>query len=315
MDTDAVLRDCLGRDEGALSSAVEVPPRDKGSQDPDGIVEEDSFVDEGDPMPPPAEWCPGTVDGGTAIRLASGPGRPLSSGLQVRPVLGSVATVLFSNMFLGYLSPGGNDSIIGRPARMRVRKPRRRQKKISDKKLARRVFSLAPHGSIGLVANFDRSGPVEGKGQDHSAAIEVSLRYDGVIRCACSGYEQCLRSRCFFYVAVLSALPAVATACRLSNVELEGQLFTRLPSLPRKGEGRMCGDGVCVAQGVGGSSPWTMVGKSRAKVWRCLTCVEQGIYCTHAPAARIAKSGAVIDAKSDESDPQGVDAERTDEVT
>lgn len=54
-DTDAVLRDCLGRDGGAPSRAVEVPPRDKGSHDQDGSVEEDSSMEEGDPLPPPAE--------------------------------------------------------------------------------------------------------------------------------------------------------------------------------------------------------------------------------------------------------------------
>lgn len=207
-----------------------------------------------DPMPSLSDWCAPKSD----RQLLNGPGRRMGSGRDVRLYLWAVATVVLCRMELDYLCLLGNTCSIGRAPRYEIEKLLWSMKLCSEKQLAQRVFLRAPHGSIGLVAKFDGTVLMDGKGRYKSADVEVCLRYNDVLSCACSCEEQCLRIKCMFSVPVFGSSHPVAVTCGISGRRLVHLLQSDIPPRLREGNARMCGDSLCVVRGAGGGFPWAL---------------------------------------------------------
>lgn len=264
---------------------------------PDQVSDEDAR-DVPDQMPSKKFW-PSTA--GVPGYPKAGPGRPKGSGLHVRDSLEEIALVIFCRDLRTLFSAGEPSDVISATELSALAALRTRHAQCSDKKLAERAFSLVPLAGVGLIAKFGRDEIREEDGPEQAVVIELTALYNDELLCACSSPEQCFLTGCTFAEPVKSAWRKVSEACAVAPAALLRSMYERMGEPLAEGDARMCGDMLCAVRGSGGNWPWMLVRKSRAAFWTCMSCVEQGLLCSHAAAARAAYS-LFLDNQEDVSD-------------
>lgn len=231
----------------------------------------------------------------------AGPGRPKGTGLHVRESLEEIATVIFCRDVNQLFSDGAPSDIVTADSLSSVAALRIVHAKCSDRKIADRAFSLLPLGGVGLIAKFGREALRDDEGPEQAVVVELTALYNDELLCACSSPEQCLLVGCSFADAVKTAWRKVSEACGAAPAALLRAMYERTSGVLSEGDARICGDTLCAVRGGGGNWPWMLVRKSRAAFWTCISCVEQGLLCSHAAAARTAYS-LYLDNQADVSD-------------
>lgn len=263
--------------------------------------------EDGDPFPSPEQW---KTDAKLKGFQGAGPGRPQGSGIDdVRKVLLQISTVVFCRDVLSIALKDGAHDDLPQDARSAVTELRNTLDFFSDKKLNGRVWSLTPAKGVGLVVKFGRDGPRDSQGRPQASVLELSIGAGDQVACACSNREQCLRTACEFSQSVVAAFMYVSAACGVTGTALLRLLYVELGPAKEEGYAHLFGDptpGLCAVKNAGGNWPWAMVRKSRANFWTCLTCVEQGLLCTHAKEAGTAYRAYANDSASAE-DEEDVD--------
>lgn len=119
------------------------------------------------------------------------------------------------------------------------------------------------------------------------AAIELSFAAgaESDVTCSCSCAEQCLRIQCAFHTPMMGALNRVSEACGVRPDVLLRSFRSRIPTALVDGEGRVCGDSICLVRSVGVKWPCAVMRKSRESFWACISCTEQGLACTQAASS------------------------------
>lgn len=220
----------------------------------------------------------------------AGPGRPKGTGLHVRESLEEIAIVIFCRDVNKLFLDGEPSDVVTANSLSSVAALRHVHAKCSDRKIADRAFSLLPLEGVGLIVKFGRDALRDDDGPEQAVVVELTTLYNDELLCACSSPEQCLLVGCTFADAVKTAWRKVSEACGAAPATLLRVMYERLSGPLSEGDARMCGDTLCAVRGGGGNWPWMLVRKSRAAFWTCMSCVEQGLLCSHAAAARTAYS-------------------------
>lgn len=238
----------------------------------------------------------------------AGPGRPRGTGLHVRDSLEEIALVIFCRDLMKMFSEGEPSRLVSAEQLASVAGLRQQHAHCSDKKMSDRSFSLVPFSGVGLIAKFGRDEIRDADGPELAVVVELRTQHNDELLCACSSPEQCLLVGCTHADAVKSAWRRVSLACAVAPAELLRAMYKRIGDPLVEGDARICGETLCVVRGAGGNWPWMLVRKSRAAFWTCISCVEQGLLCSHAAAARAAYS-SFLDNQADVSDDDEEDTE------
>lgn len=258
-----------------------------------------------DPMPSKQHW-PSTA--GLPGYPKAGPGRPKGTGLHVRDSLEEIALVIFCRDLMQLFSEGELSNLVSAEHLASLAALRQQHAHCSDKKMSDRSFSLVPFAGVGLIAKFGRDEIRGADGPEQAVVVELRTQYNDELLCACSSPEQCLLVGCTHADAIKSAWRRVSLACAVAPAVLLRATYERIGDPLNEGDARICGETLCAVRGAGGNWPWMLVRKSRAAFWTCMSCVEQGLLCSHAAAARAAYS-SFLDKQEDVSDDEEEETE------
>lgn len=204
-------------------------------------------------------------------------------------------------------------------ARAGLEKLRERYKRVSPGAIKKAAWNISESGSIGGLLRLGpcRSPHDELKQPAVAVYIERSKNDSAVV--SCSTPEKCRGpGGCMFEKHIHFALAEIRAAMEVTMGEMFDVLSSPLrPSVRDPGSAVKYGKTLCVVRSGDSSWPVTVVRKSAAGRWLCVSCTAANVECTHRAAAERAVAAGdshEVDESYDPSAPVDEDSEDEDGV-